>query len=167
MELHNRPAARKRSGAALAVLLAWQILYLAHAATPTFGVSIIPFTGGWPEAMLTASVPFSTYESNEGPIVFAARLDISAPINFSHLPTVGLAATGMFTSNDMFQPFFGIGAALGWARPPEAQYLYVTPTVLAGLRVPLNPTWGARVDAVYAPLRSHLWVGIGVDLALD
>ncbi len=151
----------------LTLLLALQFLVSAYAASPTFGVSIIPFTGGWPEAMLSGSVPLATYESNEGPLVFAGRLDVSAPLNFSHLPTVGLAATGIFTSNDMFQPFFGVGAALGWARPPEAQYLYVTPTLLAGLRVPLDPTWAVRVDAVYAPLRSRLWVGIGVDVALQ
>lgn len=147
-------------------LLGLQAAASASAQSPTFGVTVIPFTGGWPDAMLSVSVPFYTFESNEGPLVFAGRLDVSAPLNLSALPRIGLGATGQFTSHDMFQPFFGAGAALGWAGPEGAQHIYVTPTVLAGLRVPLPGVWSVRLDAIVAPLIGVFSVGLGVDVAL-
>ena len=150
----------------LAVLATLTLLAGAYAQSPTFGVAVVPFTGGWPHGMLTVSVPFYTYESNEGPVVFAGRLDLSAPVNLSALPRIGLSGTGTFTSHDMFQPFFGVGAALGWAGPPDAQYVYVTPTLLAGLKVPLPGVWAVRLDAIVGPLAGVYSVSVGVDIAL-
>lgn len=150
----------------LAALVTLPFLANAHAQSPTFGVAVVPFTGGWPHGMLTVSVPFYTYESNEGPVVFAGRLDVSAPVNLSALPRIGLSGTGTFTSHDMFQPFFGVGAALGWAGPADAQYVYVTPTLLAGLRVPLPGVWAVRLDAIAGPLAGVFSLGLGVDIAL-
>ena len=150
----------------LAALVTLPFLANAHAQSPTFGVAVVPFTGGWPHGMLTVSVPFYTYESNEGPVVFAGRLDVSAPVNLSALPRIGLSGTGTFTSHDMFQPFFGVGAALGWAGPADAQYVYVTPTLLAGLRVPLPGVWAVRLDAIVGPLAGVFSLGLGVDIAL-
>lgn len=160
------PYYRRRLLALIVALATLPVLAGAHAQSPTFGVAVIPFTGGWPHGMLTLSVPFYTYESNEGPVVFAGRLDVSAPVNLSAMPRIGLSGTGMFTSHDMFQPFFGVGAALGWAGPSEAQYVYVTPTLLAGLRVPLPGAWSVRLDAIVGPLAGVYSVGIGVDIAL-
>ena len=157
---------RRRLLTLLVALAALPVLAGAHAQSPTFGVAVIPFTGGWPHGMLTVSVPFYTFESNEGPVVFAGRLDVSAPVNLSAMPRIGLSGTGMFTSHDMFQPFFGVGAALGWAGPSEAQYVYVTPTLLAGLRVPLPGAWSVRLDAIVGPLAGVFSVGLGVDIAL-
>lgn len=150
----------------LASLIGIMLLAGANAQSPTFGVSVIPLTGGWAEGMLTVAVPFHSFESNEGPVVLAGRLDVSAPLNLSARPRIGLSATGMFTSHDMFQPFFGAGAALGWTGPVGAQHVYVTPTVLAGLRVPLPGVWSARLDAIVAPLVGVISVGLGVDIAL-
>lgn len=150
----------------LAALLCLPLLSSARAEALTFGVSVAPFTGGWPEGMLTVSVPFHTYESNEGPIVFAGRLDVSAPLDFSDLPRFGLGATGTFTSHDMFQPFFGAGAALGWAGPDDERHLQVSPTLLLGLRVPLPGAWSVRTEAMVAPLLGRFTVGLGVDVAL-
>ena len=157
---------RRRLLALLVALAALPALASAQAQSPTFGVAVIPFTGGWPHGMLTLSVPFYTFESNEGPVVFAGRLDVSAPVNLSALPRIGLSSTGMFTSHDMFQPFFGVGAALGWAGPSEAQSVSVPPTLLAGLRVPLPGAWSVRLDAIVGPLAGVYSVGIGVDIAL-
>ena len=160
------PYYRRRLLALIVALATLPVLAGAHAQSPTFGVAVIPFTGGWPHGMLTLSVPFYTFESNEGPVVFAGRLDVSAPVNLSALPRICLSSTGLFTSHDMFQPFFGVVAALGWAGPSEAQYVYVTPTLLAGLRVPLPGAWSVRLDAIVGPLAGVYSVGIGVDIAL-
>lgn len=157
---------RRRLLALIVALATLPVLAGAHAQSPTFGVAVIPFTGGWPHGMLTLSVPFYTFESNEGPVVFAGRLDVSAPVNLTAMPRIGLSGTGMFTSHDMFQPFFGVGAALGWTGPSEAQDVYVTPTLLAGLRVPLPGVWSVRLDAIVGPLAGVYSVGVGVDIAL-
>lgn len=135
------------------------------AASPSFGVTIAPFTGAWPALTASVSVPFSTYESAEGPIVFAARADVTAPLDFAGLSAVGLAATGTFTSHDMFQPYFGAGAALGWRAQGETRVIYVSPTILAGLRVPLNDVWAARIEATAAPLGGSYSIGLGVEVA--
>ncbi len=135
-------------------------------ASPSVGVTLLPFTGGWPDLSVTASVPFATYETFEGPVEFAARLDVITALNFSERPAVGLTATGIFVSHDMLQPYFGAGAVLGWDAPAAGGSLYVTPTVLAGLRVPLNPTWAARFEGTVAPLRRAFTLGVGIELSL-
>jgi len=148
----------------LAVLAA--LLALSPAlAQPTLGLIASPFTGGWPDLTLAASLPFATYESAEGPVEFAARLDVTLPVDLSELPAVGLGATGTFVSHDMLQPYFGLGARLGWS-PPPTEAFYVTPTLLVGLRVPLDPTWAVRVEGNVAPLQGAFGVGVGVDLFL-
>lgn len=147
---------------ALFVLLACSS---AAAASPGFGLTIAPFTGAWPELTASVSVPFATYESAEGPIVFAARADATAPLNFAGLSSLGLAATGTFTSHDMFQPYFGAGATLGWQGDAPTRSLYVTPTLLAGLQLPLNEVWSVRVEGSAAPLVGLYSFGIGFGVA--
>lgn len=138
------------------------------AANPvTLALLITPFTGGWPAATVAAAVPFATYESNRGPVVFAARVDVTMPLDFAAPPTIGASATGTFTSHDLFQPYFGAGAALGWAGAPNARHLYVAPTVLLGLRVPLNDSWAARLEVSAAPLNASVMVSLGTELALQ
>lgn len=167
---HARPRSRRRVilllAAALLLSLCGSLSGAARAQAPSFGVSVIPITGGWPEGMVTVRVPFYTYETNEGPLVLAGRLDVSAPLNFSELPRIGLSGTGLFTSHDMFQPYFGAGAVLGWVGPPEAQAIYVTPTLLGGVRFPLTEIISAQAEAIVAPFVGRISVGVGVELAV-
>lgn len=145
-------------------LLILSLLAAAAAATPTFGVSLSPFTGGWPAVTATAGLPFVTFDSNDGPVVVAGRLDVSAPLDFSSLPSVGLAATATFTSHDMFQPYFGVGAALGWYGSAGSRNAFVTPTVLAGVRVPFADAWAARVELAAAPFVGGVALGLGLEV---
>lgn len=161
-----RNANSPRTIAPLVLLLTLHLLSAAMAAMPTLGLSIIPFTGGWPHAMLSGHVPLHTHESNVGPVDFGVRADVSAPLNMSELPRFGVGATATFSSNDMLQPILGAGAEAGWRGDAADQHLYVTPTLIVGLRVPLNPTWSVRIDAVVAPLARRVYVGLGVDIAL-
>ena len=155
----------KRRLAAICLLIAL-VTSAAQGAAPTIGLSIIPFTGDWPHAMLSSHIPFHTYESNVGPVDFGVRVDVSAPLNLSELPRFGVGATAAWSSNDMLQPFFGAGAEALWRGAQGERTFYVTPTLIVGLRVPLDPTWSVRIDAIVAPLDRRVSFGFGVDIAL-
>lgn len=146
-------------------LLVAVLLGFASAASPSFGVSISPFTGGWPALTGTASLPFVTLESSEGPVVLSGRLDLSAPLGFSSPPSVGLAATATFTSLDLLQPYFGAGAALGWYGSGSARAAFVTPTLLAGVRVPFHDIWAARVEVAAAPFVGGASLSLGLEVS--
>lgn len=135
------------------------------AASATFGVALNPLTGSWPDATFTTSVPFAAVETNRGPLVFAGRLDLTSRLDFAVPPAVGLAATATYTSHDMFRPFYGLGAELGWAGPAEARHLYVTPALLVGMHITLNDNWSARIEAKATPLVGRYALNAGVDVA--
>lgn len=149
----------------LAVFAIAAMVGSAAAASPSFGVTVSPFTGGYPVLTASAMLPVVTMESAEGPVAFAGRLDVSTPLDFSTLPSVGLAVTAAFTGNDMFQPYIGAGASLGWYGSAGTRFALLTPTVLAGLRVPFDVTWAARVEVAAAPLVGGVSLGLGLEVS--
>lgn len=150
--------------AALAVLAA-AALGAALAAPPTFAATITPVTGGWPAVTFGAALPIGALDTREGPVLLGARLDATTPLDFSLPPAVALLGTAKLQFHDMFQPYLGAGASLGWRGTPGSQAAFVTPVAVAGLSVVIDGVWSPRVELMAAPLLGAYSLGLGVELA--
>lgn len=133
--------------------------------TPSFGVAVVPFTGGWPALTASFTLPVTTLASREGPVALAARLDATAQVDFALPPDVGVSALSVFYFHDQLNPYLGLGAALAWRAGAAGPEGYVTPTVLAGLRLRVSDEWAARFEAVVAPFVPTVAVSLGVEVS--
>lgn len=134
------------------------------ASSPSFGVALHPLTAGWPALNAHVRLPVAGYAGAGVPIVFSGRLDVSTLLDFSTPPSVGLSGLIGFQTTDMFEPYVGVGAALGWRGAGWFSSAFVTPTVLGGVSARIDDVWSAHVEAIVAPWLRSVSFGIGVEV---
>jgi hypothetical protein len=146
-----------------AVTLTLAALTLTHAlaANPTFGVLLSPAT-----LTLSAGLPIAHLPLDAGVVSFGVRADASSALDrLTATPSIGMQATVDF------EPTHGIGSlyagtGIALARQPTltGTISTLTWTILAGVRLPIDPTWAAVLQLAAAPLLGGIGIGIGLEV---
>lgn len=154
----------RRFPPSLLALAATVFVGTAAAAGPTLAAGVAPLAGAWPALTVSAALPFAVVDSEEGPVEFAGRLDVSTLLDFPTPPSLAILGTATLTGHDWVDPYAGVGAALGWRGGAGAPSAFVTPVAVVGVRVPLGAVWAARIEGGFAPLVGTASFVVGIEV---
>ena len=149
----------------LGATLAAAVLAHALAAGPSFGVLLSPTIGGGPIVTVSAALPLARLATEAGDLAFGVRADASANLDrLAAPPALGLHATAT-VERPTASAYAGTGIGLAREASAAGSNAILTWTLLAGVRVPLDPTWSIVVQLAAAPLLGGFGIGLGMELA--
>jgi len=155
----------RRPWRTLVVTLAAVALAHALAAGPSFGVLLSPTISGAPIVTLSAAVPLARLATDGGHLAFGVRADASATLDrLAAPPALGLHATAT-VERPTASAYAGTGIGLAREASAAGSNAILTWTLLAGVRVPLDPTWSVVLQLAAAPLLGGFGIGLGMELA--
>jgi hypothetical protein len=159
------PPDTRRPWRTIAVTLAAAALAHALAAGPSFGVLLSPTISGAPIVTVSAALPVARLATDAGQLAFGARADVSATLDqLATLPALGLHATATLEQSTA-SVYAGTGIGLARQRTAAGSNAILTWTLLAGVRVPIDPTWSVVLQLAAAPLLGGVGIGLGIEVA--
>ncbi|MEN9797555.1 MAG: hypothetical protein RL653_1251 [Pseudomonadota bacterium] len=131
----------------------------------TFGLSLAPFTRGDLMAALSAEMPLYRLRTGCWPVALSVRGTVAELIDFSAPPVASVSAVVRLESGHV-QPYLGTGVGLAWLKAGQKVSPLAEWGVLAGLRIPIDGRWGARVELTGSPVYNAYAGAVGVEFSL-
>lgn len=154
----------RRLGMLLVVALVFIGTGAARASTPSFGATLAPAVQGSSVLSVQAFVPVFVFEDDGAPVRIAARADLATRLDFATLPSVQLAAEAALGPADEVHAYVATGIVVV-ARTVDASRDWLAAwSLVGGVRIPIDATFAARIEAVSTPQLGAIGIGIGLDI---